>query len=269
MPETMPWRTGLFSMLLLMACTKTPAQTDAAMDFAQINSALLETADTALSQSLIANKQIPSTQRSHADSQPERQRLNPVHARIQQLEPIIVPILEQHGIPAGLTAIVAVESGGNLRALSPKGARGLWQLMPQTARRYGLIVDNVRDDRIDVKKSTAAAAQYLADLYTQFGSWPMALAAYNRGEQGLTEAIRRAHSTDLSLLFASGRLPAETRAYVPAVLARWSVSTDHVAQKFVPVGTVIYAHAQEMELQPSELSVSHATAGTELTSITN
>ena len=84
--------------------------------------------------------------------------------RVRRLLPAIVPILRQEQVPAEFGAMVLVESGGLPAALSPKGARGLWQLMPATARRYGLVVRAEQDDRLDLEKSTRAAARYLRDL---------------------------------------------------------------------------------------------------------
>jgi membrane-bound lytic murein transglycosylase D len=114
--------------------------------------------------------------------------------------------------------VVIVESGGRADAISAKGARGLWQLMPDTARRYGLLVNADRDERLDVEKSTRAAAQYLRDLHSQFKSWPVALAAYNAGEQVVQRAIDHAQSTEFDVLSSRRLLPVETRNYVPAVL---------------------------------------------------
>jgi membrane-bound lytic murein transglycosylase D len=118
-----------------------------------------------------------------------------------------------------MVAVILVESGGRADAISPKGARGLWQLMPDTARRYGLRVDNVQDDRVDLFRATDAAARYLHDLYVQFGDWKLALAAYNTGEANVASAILRAHTQDFDQLANMWMLPLETRNYVPRVLA--------------------------------------------------
>jgi membrane-bound lytic murein transglycosylase D len=138
---------------------------------------------------------------------------------VDLLRPAIEPILRSHGVPTDLVAVILVESGGRVDALSPKGARGLWQLMPDTARRYGLHVDEIQDDRLDLFRSTEAAARYLHDLYAQFGDWKLALAAYNTGEANVTSAIMRAHTQDFDQLASQWMLPLETRNYVPRVLA--------------------------------------------------
>jgi len=101
-------------------------------------------------------------------------------------------------------------------ALSPKGARGIWQFMPDTARRYGLEVTVDRDERIEVVKSTRAAAHYLRNLYQRCGDWRMAFAAYNAGEQVVEHTATRTGHTDFSRIERA--LPAETRNYVPAVM---------------------------------------------------
>jgi hypothetical protein len=139
--------------------------------------------------------------------------------RLNLLRPAVDPILMSHGVPVNLAAVILVESGGRTTALSPKGARGLWQLMPDTARRYGLRVDEIRDDRLDLFKATDAAARYLHDLYAQFGDWRLALAAYNTGEANVGVAILKAHTQDFDQLTSLRMLPLETRNYVPRVLA--------------------------------------------------
>jgi len=139
--------------------------------------------------------------------------------RLDLLRPAVEPILRSHGVPTDLVAVILVESGGRSDALSPKGARGLWQLMPDTARRYGLRVDDIQDDRVDLFKATDAAARYLHDLYAQFGDWKLALAAYNTGEANVGSAILRARTSDFDQLTNLRLLPLETRNYVPRVLA--------------------------------------------------
>jgi hypothetical protein len=139
--------------------------------------------------------------------------------RLNLLRPAVEPILRNRGVPAELSAVILVESGGRVDALSSKGARGLWQLMPDTARRYGLHVDEIRDDRLDLFKGTDAAARYLHDLYVQFGDWKLALAAYNTGEANVASAILKAHTQEFVQLTNLRMLPRETRNYVPRVLA--------------------------------------------------
>jgi len=134
----------------------------------------------------------------------------PMQARIAQ-------ILAQEGLPADLLGVAKVESNFNPLALSPKSARGVWQLTPETARRFGLRVDGGVDERVDVEKSTRAAARYLKELYTMFGDWKLALAGYNAGEKRVQSAQARTGSRDFARL--ASLLPRETRYYVPSVLA--------------------------------------------------
>ncbi|MBI3698392.1 MAG: lytic transglycosylase domain-containing protein [Acidobacteria bacterium] len=114
--------------------------------------------------------------------------------------------------------IIQVESQFNPRAISPKGARGLWQLTPGTARRFGLRVDAHDDERVDPARSTRAATRYLAYLHGLFGDWRLVLAAYNAGESRVLRAIEHGGTRDFYELSRRGLLPEETRRYVPAVL---------------------------------------------------
>ena len=137
-------------------------------------------------------------------------------ARVTELRPVLTPILHEEGIPDEIAALVLVESAGQPTALSPKGARGIWQFMPDTARRYGLAVTANVDERIEVVKSTRAAARYLHDLYQAFGDWQLAFAAYNAGERAVERAVARTGHSDF--LRIDRALPEETRNYVPAVM---------------------------------------------------
>lgn len=178
-------------------------------------------------------------------------RLQQTLERVQLLRPLLEPILQDEGIPPQMAAVVLVESGGRTTAMSPKGARGLWQIMPETARRYGLVVNETVDERLDLNKSTRAAARYLRDLYNQFGDWPLALAAYNAGEDTVERAIDRASRRDFSLIASAGLLPLETRNYVPAVLSAITIlnGTD---------GTYLSARAGKSAINAVVYAVAHA-----------
>jgi membrane-bound lytic murein transglycosylase D len=156
----------------------------------------------------------------------ERSGPNQELNRIQQLRAILEPILREEGVPTELAAVVFVESRGQATALSPKGALGIWQFMPDTARRYGLVVTPRFDERLDIYKSTRAAARYLRDLHIQFGDWSLALAGYNAGEDKVQRAIDRTSSHDYIAIARRGMLPPETRNYVPAVLKAMEAMAD-------------------------------------------
>ncbi|MEW6731720.1 MAG: lytic transglycosylase domain-containing protein [Acidobacteriota bacterium] len=145
-----------------------------------------------------------------------------VRTRLTKYSDQFIRILSEEGVPPQLLSIALVESGFNQYALSPKGARGIWQFMPVTARRYGLPVGNGEDQRIHPDHSTRAAARYLRDLYQQFGDWKLAIAAYNVGEHKMQRIIDRTGIRSFEEMSRRGYLPLETRKYVPAVLAIWS-----------------------------------------------
>ena len=113
---------------------------------------------------------------------------NLLHIKAEKIFPVIEPILAAYGIPDDFKYVPLVEAGFN-EGLSPKGAKGLWQFLPQTARVYGLKVGKGVDERTDLKKATVAACKYIKELHTQFNSWTLAAAAYNNGEIKLSKAI--------------------------------------------------------------------------------
>jgi hypothetical protein len=143
-------------------------------------------------------------------------------ARMAKYHDDFARILEEEQVPIGLLGVAMVESGFNPFALSPKGARGIWQFMPATAVRYGLTVQSGNDHRTHPEHSTRAAARYLRFLYYQFGDWKLALAAYNAGEARVQRIIDQTGVRTFEEMSRRGLLPAETRNYVPAVLAAWS-----------------------------------------------
>lgn len=88
--------------------------------------------------------------------------------------------LSARGLPDDIKYIAIIESALRENVTSAAGAAGLWQLMPDTAKRYGLVINDYVDERFDIQKSTTAALDYIQALYKKFGNWTLVAAAYNR-----------------------------------------------------------------------------------------
>jgi membrane-bound lytic murein transglycosylase D len=131
----------------------------------------------------------------------------------------IEEIYEKHGLPKELFYVGLIESGYSLSAKSRAAAVGPWQFLSSTGQRYGLNITAGVDERRSIIKSTEAAAHFFKDLYNIFGSWELALSGYNAGEWGVIRRIRTAKTRDYYELCEQKVLPAETRNYVPKVLA--------------------------------------------------
>jgi membrane-bound lytic murein transglycosylase D len=128
--------------------------------------------------------------------------------------------LARAGLPTDLVWLSLIESGHNPSIVSPAGAVGLWQFMPDTARTYGLTVDRWVDERQDPERETEAAVRFLADLYRRFGTWELAMAAYNMGHGGLVRAIKKFNTNDFwELARHEAGIPWETTLYVPKIIA--------------------------------------------------
>src|SRR5688572_904278 len=131
----------------------------------------------------------------------------------------IVEQVERRGMPMEIALLPVVESAFTPKAYSRAKASGLWQFIPSTGKSYGLTQDWWRDNRNDVVAATDAALNYLQRLYEMFGSWELALAAYNCGEGCVGRAIAANQKRGLPTDYLSLKLPAETRNYVPKLLA--------------------------------------------------
>lgn len=138
----------------------------------------------------------------------------------------IVEEVERRGLPMELALLPFIESAFNPQAMSRARAAGMWQFMPATGAHFELRQNLFRDDRRDILASTHAALDYLQSLHARFGDWQLALAAYNWGQGNVNRAIesnrKRRRGTD----YASLRMPAETRNYVPKLQAVKNIVSD-------------------------------------------
>lgn len=142
-----------------------------------------------------------------------RGRIKPEEAAF--LIPVLKDAFETEGVSAAWVWMAEVESTLNPQARSPVGAAGLFQFMPATAKRFGLNLAP-RDERLDPAKSARAAAKYLRTLHGQFGSWPLAFAAYNAGDGRVARTLGKEPGTFEKI---ADKLPLETQMYVPKVFA--------------------------------------------------
>jgi peptidoglycan lytic transglycosylase D len=155
-----------------------------------------------------------------------RDRFEQWLSRLERYRPTVQGIFSEFKLPLDLIFLSLVESGFNTNAVSRSKAVGPWQFMAPTARTYGLRVDHWVDERRDPVKSTIAAAQYLRDLYHLFGSWPLAMAAYNAGEGKVGRSLARVEDGDFWALRNTKLLKSETREYVPRFLAAARIAKD-------------------------------------------
>ena len=138
--------------------------------------------------------------------------------------------LTENGVPSDFVALPLIESAVNPQATSRVGAAGIWQLMPATARAYGLEVSPWVDERRDPVRATYAAAHHLHDLHAELGSWNLVAAAYNCGAGRLRRAIGASRGDEAYWRFRH-RLPRETRDYVPKLLAAVEITTTSRASR--------------------------------------
>lgn len=152
--------------------------------------------------------------------------------RCNRYMPYIEDALKSKGLPDDIKYLAVAESALRPHAGSSKGAMGIWQLMPATARKYGLTVDAYKDERRNIYLATPVAINYLIDLKEQFSSWSLALAAYNMGEEGLTTQIMEQKTSDYYNLY----LPLETQRFIFRILAIKQIlsNTEHYGFQLKP-----------------------------------
>lgn len=134
--------------------------------------------------------------------------------RAQKYFPVIEPILAKNGIPDDFKYLAVIESGLT-NAVSPAGARGIWQIMPATGRENGLEINRNVDERYNLEKATEVACKYLKESKEKFGSWTLAAAAYNGGNAGISKRLKSQNVKDYYDLL----LGEETGRYVFRIVA--------------------------------------------------
>ncbi len=143
--------------------------------------------------------------------------------RAGRYEPLMREILREHELPGDLIYLCMIESGFNTKAYSYAHAAGPWQFIRGTGRKFGLTMNWWIDERRDFVKSTHAACRYLSMLHEEFGSWELALAAYNCGEGRVARHIKRYKTRDFWKL---RRLPRQTRNYVPTFMGAMVIAKN-------------------------------------------
>ncbi len=142
--------------------------------------------------------------------------------RFPRYMPLIENMLKKNGMPDDLKYIAIVESALRPHAGSRKGAIGFWQFIESTGKRYGLKIDSEKDERRNIFSSTRAALSYLNDLYNDLGSWTLAAAAYNMGEEGLRSEILAQKTNNYYQLY----LPLETQRYIFRIFSAKLILTN-------------------------------------------
>ena len=156
----------------------------------------------------------------------DRERFDRFLGRGAMFKSLIQEILTENGVPAELYYLAMIESGFARKARSHAQAVGVWQFIAPTGRRYGLRIDGEVDERMDVIRATRAAARYLKDLKTEFGSWYLAMAAYNCGENRVRRAIQRSGTRDFWKIARARQLPSETINYIPKFQAAMVIARN-------------------------------------------
>lgn len=181
---------------------------------------------------------------------------------------VMKQILGEYNIPQDLVFLSMIESGFSPYAYSPAKAVGPWQFIASTGKRYGLKIDKWVDERRDPIKSTKAAAMYLRDLYKMFGSWGLAMSAYNAGEGAVKRALDRINGSDYYDLYNTRRIADETKNYVPKFIAASLIAADPESHGFDNIEYEKNLSYDEAVLwEPIDLDVAAKCAGTSLKTI--
>jgi len=147
----------------------------------------------------------------------KRERTLEIFKRYADWEPYLRRAFEASGLPPEICELCMIESGCSYTATSSAGARGMWQIMPDTAREHGMTVNDSMDERTDPVASTFAAIKILCENYEATKEWTLAIAAYNCGAARTARLVREKGSVAWPLL--KKYFPRETQQYIPSLLA--------------------------------------------------
>lgn len=170
-------------------------------------------------------------------------------ARSTRYMTLMKRILRQNGLPEDLIYIALIESGFSSKATSKAAAVGYWQFIKWTGKRYGLEINSLVDERRDPVLSTQAAAEYFKGLYSMFGSWYLAMASYNVGENRVKKEVAKHFTRDFWELARRRRLPRETVNYVPKFIAAKLIAKNPAKYGFTDIE---YEKPIEFELVKSD-----------------
>ncbi len=176
---------------------------------------------------------------------------------------VMKDILRKKDVPEDIVFLSLIESGFNPNAYSIANAAGPWQFIASTAKRYGLEINWWKDERRDPIKSTEAAADYLKDLHGMFGSWNLAMAAYNAGEGKIMRAMKKSNADSYWDLLETKHIRTETKEYVPRFIAASMIAANPAEFGFKEIDYNAPLSYDEVELEyPIDLAVAAECAGT-------
>ncbi|MBI5075772.1 MAG: transglycosylase SLT domain-containing protein [Nitrospirae bacterium] len=178
---------------------------------------------------------------------------------------VMKDILRKKDVPEDIVFMSLIESGFSTNAYSIAHAAGPWQFIASTAKRYGLEINWWKDERRDPVKSTEAAADYLKDLHGMFGSWNLAMAAYNAGEGKIMRAMKKSNADDYWDLLDTKHIRAETKEYVPRFIAASMIASNPKEFGFEAIEYQTPLSYDEIEItSPIDLAVVAECAGISL-----
>ncbi len=193
---------------------------------------------------LVINDQVAGYIGAFSGSENFRRHMAASLQRVGKYRGLIQNVLKEEGVPQDLIYLAVAESGFQPQALNAQsGAGGMWQFMTYTGPEFGLTRNGYFDYRFDPEKSSRAYARYIKQLFNQFGDWYLAMAAYNWGPGNIQRDVQRTGYADFWEFYKRGLMPAQTRAYVPQILAAILMAKNperYGLDKLVPSPAVIY-----------------------------